>query len=71
MRFAVKSAGGISEAFLHADDVAEAAKDAARQIVEDYDLPLGLELWTPPRKSASPPDAPSFASSPSTRTATS
>ena len=48
MRFAVKSAGGITEAFLHADDVDEAVKDAAKQIVEDYELPLHLELWTAP-----------------------
>ena len=48
MRFAVKSAGGITEAFLHADDVDEAVKDAAKQIVEDYELPVHLELWTAP-----------------------
>ena len=46
MRFAAKSAGGITEAFLHADDLDEAVKDAAKQIIEDYELPVDLELWT-------------------------
>ena len=55
MRIAVKSAGGITECFLHADNAAEGAKDAARQIAEDYGLPVDLELWTdspdgPPRR---------------------
>lgn len=54
MRIAVKSAGGITECFLHADNAAEGAKDAARQIAEDYGLPIDLELWSdhpdgPPR----------------------
>ncbi len=54
MRFAVKSPGGITEAFLHADDADEAVKDAARQIVEDYELPLHLELWTAPTEGGQP-----------------
>ena len=48
MRIAVKSTGGIVECFLHADNAAEAAQDAARQIAEDYDLPVDLELWSDP-----------------------
>ena len=54
MRFAVESAGGITEAFRHADDVDEAVKDAAKQIVEDYKLPLHLELWTAPTEGGQP-----------------
>ncbi len=49
MRIAVKSAGGITECFLHVDTVAEGARDAARQIAEDYGLPVDLELWSAPR----------------------
>ena len=52
MRIAVKSAGGIVECFLHAENAEESAKDAARQIAEDYGLPVDLELWT------DPPDGP-------------
>ena len=52
MRIAVKSAGGITESFLHVDNAEEGAKDAARQIVEDYGLPVDLELWS------DPPDGP-------------
>ena len=52
MRIAVKSAGGITECFLNADNPEEGAKDAARQIAEDYGLPVDLELWT------DPPDGP-------------
>ena len=48
MRIAVKSAGGIVECFLHADNADEGAKDAARQIAEDYGLPVNLELWSDP-----------------------
>ena len=48
MRFAVKSSGGITEAFLHADDVADGVREAARQMIEDYELPVRLELWTAP-----------------------
>lgn len=48
MRIAVKSAGGIVECFLHADNAEEGAKDAARQIAEDYGLPVDLELWSDP-----------------------
>ena len=54
MRFAVKSAGGITEAFLHADDVDGAVRDAAKQIVEDYELPVDLELWTAPPQGGQP-----------------
>ena len=46
MRIAVKSAGGIVECFLHADNATAGAKDAARQIAEDYGLPTDLELWS-------------------------
>ena len=46
MRITVKSAGGITECFLHADNAAEGARDAARQIAEDYGLPVDLELWS-------------------------
>ena len=52
MRIAVKSAGGITECFLHAENAEEGAKDAARQIAEDYGLPVDLELWS------DPPDGP-------------
>ena len=52
MRIAVKSAGGIVECFLHAGNADEGAKDAARQIAEDYGLPVDLELWS------DPPDGP-------------
>ena len=48
MRIAVRSAGGITECFLHVDNVAEGARDAAKQIAEDYGLPVDLELWTDP-----------------------
>ena len=48
MRIAVKSAGGITECFLHADNAAEGARDAARQIAEDYGLPVDIELWSDP-----------------------
>ena len=52
MRIAVKSAGGITECFLHVDNVEEGARDAAKQIAEDYGLPVDLELWS------DPPDGP-------------
>ncbi|MCY3813567.1 MAG: hypothetical protein OXH15_17375 [Gammaproteobacteria bacterium] len=48
MRIAVKSAGGITECFLHAENAKEGAKDAARQIAEDYGLPVDVELWSDP-----------------------
>ena len=48
MRIAVKSAGGITECFLHAENAEEAAKDATKQIAEDYGLPVDLELWSDP-----------------------
>ena len=56
MRIAVKSAGGITESFIHVDNVSAGIKEAARQIAEDYGLPTDIELWTdnpdsgPPRK---------------------
>ena len=48
MRIAVKSTGGITECFLHAENAAEGAKDAAKQIAEDYGLPTDIELWSDP-----------------------
>ena len=48
MRIAVKSAGGITECFLHADNVEAGLREAARQIAEDYSLPTDLELWSAP-----------------------
>ena len=46
MRIAVKSAGGITEAFIHVENAGEGAKAAARQIAEDYALPTDIELWS-------------------------
>ncbi len=46
MRIAVKSAGGITEAFIHVGNAGEGAKEAARQIAEDYALPTDIELWS-------------------------
>lgn len=46
MRIAVKSAGGVTECFLHVENAEEGAKDAAQQIAEDYGLPVDLELWS-------------------------
>ena len=54
MRIAVKSAGGITECFLHADNAEEGAKDAAKQIAEDYGLPTDIELWSDPPDGGSP-----------------
>ncbi len=54
MRIAVKSAGGIVECFLHADNAEEGAKDAAKQIAEDYGLPVDLELWSDPPDGSAP-----------------
>ena len=54
MRFAVKSSGGVTEAFLHADDIADAVREAARQIIEDYEVPVRLELWTAPPNGGQP-----------------
>ena len=48
MRIAVKSAGGITECFLHVDNVDEGVSEAAKQIVEDYGLPVDLELFSDP-----------------------
>ena len=56
MRIAVKSTGGITESFVHVDNVEEGVREAAKQIVEDYGLPTDIELWSdspdagPPRK---------------------
>ena len=46
MRIAVKSAGGITESFLHVDNVEEGVKEAAKQIAEDYGLPTDIEIWS-------------------------
>ena len=54
MRIAVKSAGGITESFLHVENVAEGVKEAAKQIAEDYGLPTDIELWSD-RPAAGPP----------------
>ena len=54
MRIAVKSAGGIVECFLHAENAEEGAKDAAKQIAEDYGLPVDLELWSDPPDGGTP-----------------
>ena len=56
MRIAVKSAGGITESFIHVENVDEGLKEAAKQIAVDYGLPTDIELWSdnpdagPPRK---------------------
>ena len=56
MRIAVKSAGGITESFIHVENVEEGVRQAARQIAQDYALPTDIELWSdrpdgaPPRK---------------------
>ena len=56
MRIAVKSTGGITESFLHVDNVEEGVREAAKQIAEDYGLPTDIELWSdnpdagPPRR---------------------
>ena len=46
MRIAVKSAGGITEAFIHVENAEAGVKQAARQIAEDYALPTDIELWS-------------------------
>ena len=46
MRIAVKSAGGITESFLHVENAEEGLKEAAKQIAEDYGFPTDLELWS-------------------------
>ena len=46
MRIAVKSTGGITESFVHVDNVEEGVREAAKQIVEDYGLPTDIELWS-------------------------
>ena len=56
MRIAVKSAGGITESFLHAENHEQGVRQAARRIAEDYGLPIDIELWSanpdgrPPRR---------------------
>lgn len=56
MRIAVKSSGGITESFLHVDNVEEGVREAAKQLAEDYGLPTDIELWSdnpdagPPRR---------------------
>ena len=42
----MKSAGGITEAFIHVENADESAKEVARQIAEDYALPTDIELWS-------------------------
>ncbi len=46
MRIAVKSPGGITEAFLHVENVPEGVTEAARQIAADYAFPTHVELWS-------------------------
>ena len=46
MRIAVKSAGGITEAFIHVENVEEGIKEAAKQIAEDYAVPTDIQLWS-------------------------
>ena len=46
MRIAVKSTGGIIEAFIHVDNAEQGVKEAAKQIAEDYALPTDIELWS-------------------------
>ena len=46
MRIAVKSTGGITESFVHVENIEEGAKEAAKQIAEDYGLPTDIELWS-------------------------
>ena len=46
MRIAVKSAGGITEAFIHVENAEEGVKEAARQIATDYGIPTDIELWS-------------------------
>ena len=46
MRIAVKSTGGITESFVHVDNVEEGVREAAKRIVEDYGLPADIELWS-------------------------
>ena len=46
MRIAVKSAGGITESFIHVENVEDGVKEAAKQIAEDYGLPTDIELWS-------------------------
>ena len=46
MRIAVKGTGGITESFIHVDDVDAGVKEATRQILEDYAVPTDIELWS-------------------------
>ena len=46
MRIAVKSTGGITESFIHVDDVDAGVKEAARQVLEDYAVPADIQLWS-------------------------
>ena len=54
----MKSAGGITESFLHVENAEEGVKEAAKQIARDYGLPTDIELWSdnpdagPPRRLA-------------------
>lgn len=55
MRIAVKSAGGITECFIHVNGVDEGLREAARQIAEDYALPADVELWSDDPGGNAPP----------------
>ena len=46
MRIAVKSTGGIIEAFIHVENVEEGIQEAAKQIAHDYALPTDIQLWS-------------------------
>ena len=46
MRIAVKSTGGITESFIHVENVEEGVKEAAKQIIEHYGLPTDIDLWS-------------------------
>ena len=46
MRIAVKSTGGITESFIHVENVEEGVREAAKQIAADYGLPTDIELWS-------------------------
>ena len=56
----MKSDGGITEAFLHADDVDAGVRAAARRMIEDYGLPVRLELWTAPPTGGQPSQRTAF-----------
>lgn len=46
MKFALRSDGGVTEAFLHAENPDTALEHAARHIAQDHGLPVHLELWS-------------------------